>query len=109
MGKTYVHWLKITAHVPTDNEVRQYAEIQQYLARHPQARAEIYRYDKVLCNRAIRLVCDEGVSELELNLDSGSNSLHRLSRKPKRITFDGPFSIPKWIMPYVLRLQEETA
>lgn len=108
-GRKYVHWLKINAYVPTNNEVRQYVEIQGYLDRHPEASAEIFRYDYVLCDRVIRLVCHEQWNDLVLDANTGSHSLQRLTQKPRNLHDRRPFCIPKYMAPYVERLAKRDA
>ena len=107
--RKYVHWLKINAFVPTNNEVRQYVEISDYLSRHPEADAEIFHYNYLICDRVVRLRCNEKWNDLDINANAGSHSLQRLSRKPKNICEQRPFCIPKYMMPYVDRLPKREA
>jgi hypothetical protein len=94
----YTHWLKIHGMVPTRNESRQYAEIQSYLDRNPDAAATLYLYEASLYDRAVELRCGQAWENLELNANSGFHSLTRLSRRPDSLCDPQPFTIPERLL-----------
>lgn len=81
--KIHRHWLKING---THSEERQYAEIDKYLKNYPNAKATIYQYDYDLFNKVVLLECEQNYNDLDMNINSGSHPLRRLTQKPKNIS-----------------------
>lgn len=93
--QSYIYWLKIKSLVPARDEVKQYQEIQNYLDNYPDAKATMYLYDYHFFDRVIKLECHQNWNDLDLNVNSGSHALRRLSRKPDNIGNEQPFKIPE--------------
>ena len=93
--RKYTHWLKINGTTTTKEEAKQYQEIEKYLRTHKNATAEIYLYEFNLFDRVVKLVCDENYTNLDMEVNSFSNRLRRLSGKPKNIIYPNPFTVPK--------------
>lgn len=81
--KKYNHWLKIDGY--SSDEEKQYMEIEKYLEKYPDAKITIHQYNQDLFNKAILLECNQDYDNLDMTVNSGSNSLRRLSRKPRDI------------------------
>jgi hypothetical protein len=92
--KKYKHWLKING---THSELRQYKEIDEYLKNYPTAKATIYQYDYELFNRVVLLECEQNYNDLDMNVNTGSHPLRRLTQKPKNISSPREFEIPEYI------------
>ena len=93
--KKYVHWLKINCYVSDDD--KQYMEIQNYLNNYPEAKATLYFYNSGLYSKIVKLECSQCYNDLDMFVNSMSNSLVRLKQKPHNITEMKPFEIPEYI------------
>ena len=93
----YVHWLKIDGTVSDRDEKRQYQEIQSYIDRYPEAKVTMYLYEYHLFHRIIKLECNQNWNDLDLDANTGSHRLRRLSRKPDNIGYEQPFKIPEYL------------
>lgn len=81
--KKYKHWLKIDGYAFDTS--KQYKEIENYLKEYPCAKITIYQYDYDLFNKVVLLECSQDYNNLDMIVNSGSNNLRRLSRKPRNI------------------------
>lgn len=81
--KKYKHWLKIDGYASDTS--KQYKEIENYLKEYPDAKITIYQYDYDLFNKVVLLECSQDYNNLDMIVNSGSNNLRRLSRKPQNI------------------------
>lgn len=78
----YKHWLKIDGY---SNDTRQYQEIEKYLSKYPSAKITIYEYSSDFFNWVVLLECNQDYNNLDMDVNTGSNRLRRLSRKPRNI------------------------
>jgi hypothetical protein len=99
--QSFVHWLKIDGTVPERDEAKQYREIQRYLDRHPDAAVTVFKYERELFSRAVKLECHQNYNNLDMSVNSGSHALKRLYRKPDGLCYPQPFRIPKRLQ-YIL-------
>ena len=92
----YVHWLKIDCYASDDD--KQYMEIDNYLKQYPEAKATIYYYNSGSFNKIVKLECNQCYRDLDMDVNSMSTSLERLSNKPKEIYEVKQFSVPEYIL-----------
>ena len=95
--RSYVHWLKINGSVISRDESRQYREIQSYLDRYPDSVATIYLYEANLFDRVVKLECNQNWNDLDLDANTGSHRLRRLTRQPNNLINPQPFKTPEWL------------
>ena len=91
----YVHWLKINRYCNCEEIAKQFFEINNYLESHPIAKAKLYHYDSGSCNLIVRLECNQCYNELDLDVNSFSTKLQRLTSKPKNIGREKNFEFPE--------------
>lgn len=91
--KRYRHWLKISGVI----EKPQYAEVDAYLKRYPDAKAELYYYEYDLFSHAVKLECGQCYDDLDMMVNSMSHGLRRLVKKPANITLIGNFYVPDYL------------
>lgn len=93
--RSYVHWLKINGTVSEREEAKQYREIQSYLDRYPDSTATMYLYELHLFHRVVKLECNQNWNNLDLDANTGSHRLRRLTRQPDNLINPQPFKIPE--------------
>lgn len=80
----------------TSKEVaEQFANIEQYLIKYPMSKAVIYQYDSGSFNWIVRLECEQCYRNLDMEVNSGSTYLARLTSKPKNIGRKRDFVFPE--------------
>ena len=82
--RKYVHWLKLDW--SCGNKERQ--DINNFHKEYPNATIEIYPY-KYNFDRAIKITCEQSYQDLDLDVNSMSTNLIRLTQKPKDIQENG--------------------
>lgn len=91
----YKHWLKINGY---RSEERQYKEIDNYLKNYPNAKATIYLYEYDMFDKAVLLECEQNYNDLDMDVNTCSHPLRRLTQKPKNIFNPKEFTIPEYII-----------
>lgn len=81
--KKYKHWLKIDG-CCFDTE-KQYKEIENCLKKYPESKITIYQNNNSLFDWVVLLECSQNYNDLDMIVNSGSNRLRRLLRKPRDI------------------------
>lgn len=92
----YVHWLKIDGYSGSIKDVaQQFAAIEKYLGKYPCSSAMLYEYDSGSFHWICRLECEQAYNDLDLDVNSCSTYLRRLSSKPKNIGRERIFKFPE--------------
>lgn len=91
----YVHWLKIDGYSKLEETALQFQSIENYLKAYPKAKAMLYQYNSGSFNWIVRLECEQCYNDLDLDVNSGSTRLERLSSKPKNIGRERIFKFPE--------------
>lgn len=97
----YVHWLKIDGYSSIQDTAKQFLAIEVYLNKYPKASAIQYEYDSGSYCWVIRLECEQPYDELDLDVNSFSTVLQRLSSKPKHIGRERIFRVPEHYRKYI--------
>lgn len=97
----YVHWLKIDGYADIEETARQFLAIENYLNAYPKSQAIMYQYYSGSFNRIVRLECDQKYNDLDMDVNSGSTRLERLSSKPKNIGRERIFKFPAHYRKYI--------
>lgn len=97
----YVHWLKIDGFSSCEETASQFLAIENYLKAYPTANAMLYEYDSGSFNWVVRLECEQCYNELDMDVNSGSTRLVRLSSKPKNIGRERIFKFPEPYRKYI--------
>ena len=93
--RKYVHWLKIDGYAKCKDEALQFLAIENYLNAYPNASAILYQYDSGSLNWIVRLECEQCYNDLDMDVNSGSTRMVRLSSKPKNIGRESDFLFPE--------------
>ncbi len=99
--RKYVHWLKISGYCNLESTAKQFEAIENYIKTHPDASALMYQYNTGSYNWLVRLNCRQSYSELELDVNSSSTELQRLSGKPNNIGRERIFKFPEHYRKYI--------
>lgn len=91
----YVHWIKINRYCSYEEIAKQFWEIENYLESHPTATARLYQYDSGSYNLIVKLECNQHYNKLDLEVNSLSTELQRLTSKPKNIGREKNFEFPE--------------
>ena len=86
MSRSYKHWLKINGQA--FDEAKQYKEILDYLVKYPSAKATMFLLEYQCFDRIVLLECDQNYDDLDMDVNSGSHNLRRLTSKPKTMIND---------------------
>ena len=97
----YVHWLKIDGFSKLQETALQFLAIENYLKSYKNASAMLYEYDNGSFNWVVRLQCDQCYDDLDMDVNSGSTRLTRLTSKPKNIGRERIFKFPEHYRKYI--------
>lgn len=98
----YIHWLKIDGYSGGIKDVAlQFASIEDYLHKYSCSNAMLYEYDSGSFNWICRLECEQDYKDLDLDVNSYSTYLRRLSSKPKNIVRERIFKFPEHYRKYL--------
>lgn len=97
----YVHWLKIDGYSTSEDTASQFLSIENYLKQYQNANAILYQYDSGSFNWIVRLECEQCYKDLDMDVNSGSTRLERLSSKPKNIGRERVFEFPECYRKYI--------
>lgn len=97
----YVHWLKIDGYAKLEETAKQFLEVEKYLAKYKESSAMLYQYDSGTFNWIVRLECKQCYNDLDMDVNSFSTSLERLSSKPKGIGREKIFKFPEHYRKYL--------
>ena len=98
----YVHWLKIDGFSSCEETALQFHAIENYLNNYQGANAMLYEYDSGSLNWIVRLECAHCYDDLDMDVNSGSTRLQRLSSKPKNISRERIFKFPEHYRKYLV-------
>lgn len=101
MAKKYVHWLKIDGYSALKETAKQFYAVEKYLNDYSNSNAMLYQYDSGSYNWIIRLECEQCYNDLDIDVNSGSTELERLSVKPKNIGREKIFNFPEHYRKYM--------
>lgn len=90
----YVHWLKIDGYSGPEETALQFQSIENYLKAYPKSKAMLYQYNSGSFNWVVRLECDQCYNDLDLDANSSTTLLTRISSKPKNIGRERAFEFP---------------
>lgn len=99
--RKYVHWLKIDGYSKIEDTALQFFAIENYLNNYKSASAILYQYDSGSFSWIVRLECEQCYNDLDIDVDSGSTKLERLSTKPKNIGRERIFKFPEHYRKYI--------
>ncbi len=97
----YVHWLKIDGYAKLEEVAKQFQSIEDYLKDNVGSNAMLYQYDSGSFNWIVRLECKQCYNDLDLDVNSCSTRLERLSSKPKNIGRERIFVFPEHYRKYI--------
>ncbi len=97
----YVHWLKIDGYSNLEETASQFLAIENYLNHYPNSNAMLYEYDSGSFNCIVRLECEQCYNDLDIDVNSCSTRLRRLSSKPVRIGREKVFKFPEHYRKYL--------
>lgn len=103
LNMKYVHWLKVDGYSNLEETASQFLAIENYLNAHLKATALLYEYDSGSFNWIVRLECEQCYDDLDMDVNSGSTRLERLSSKPKNIGRERIFKFPEHYRKYILK------
>lgn len=98
----YVHWLKVDGYAKMEEVAEQFQSIEEYLKNHNESNAMLYQYDSGSFSLVVRLECRQCYNDLDLDVNSFSTRLERLSSKPKNIGRGRIFSFPEHYRKYIV-------
>lgn len=99
--KKYVHWLKIDGCANLEEIAKQFLAIENYLNLYKNANATLYQYNSGSFNWVVRLECGQCYNDLDMDVNSGSTRLERLSSKPLNIGREKIFQFPEHYRKYI--------
>lgn len=99
--RKYVHWLKIDGYSKLEETASQFFAIENYLNKYQNASAILYQYDSGSFDWIVRLECEQCYNDLDMDVNSGSTRLVRLSSKPKNIGRERIFKFPEPYREYI--------
>ena len=97
----YVHWLKIDGYSKREETALQFLSIENYLKTYPNSKAMLYQYNSGSFNLIVRLECEQCYDDLDMDVNSSSTLLSRLSSKPKNIGGERIFKFPEHYRKYI--------
>lgn len=81
--KKYVHWLKIDGYARDTK--KQIEQIKEYLKNYKGSKCSLYFPNSGKFDKYVRLECNQTYSDLDLDVNSFSTNLARLTKKPNDI------------------------
>lgn len=99
--RKYVHWLKIDGYSKLEETASQFFAIENYLNKYQNASAILYQYDSGSFDWIVRLECEQCYNDLDMDVNSCSTRLERLSSKPKNIGRERIFKFPEHYRKYI--------
>lgn len=81
--RKYVHWIKVNGYVK-DVE-KQIEQIKEYLKDYKDSKCSLYFPNSGKFDKYVRLECNQAYSDLDLDVNSFSTNLTRLTKKPNDI------------------------